>query len=121
MTNTRKELGQKGERAAQEFLRRRGYRIVDTNWKCSYGEVDIVAVDKDTLVFVEVKTRKSLSAGAGEESVTQAKQKRYLNCARVFMSRHDEKFEDVRFDVISITVLDEASARLKHIYNAFGE
>jgi putative endonuclease len=65
-----------GEKLAKDFLERRGYRIVETNYRCPEGEIDIVAEHKDCLVFVEVRTRKKLEFGSPEESITSAKKER---------------------------------------------
>lgn len=119
MSDERKELGQKGERAAASFLENRGLEILECNWKCSYGEVDIVAKDGDALVFCEVKTRRSSSAGLPEEAVTLAKQKRYSRIAKVYASRTEEEYVDIRFDVIAIFVLTDSQALLRYIKNAF--
>lgn len=119
MSDERKELGQKGERAAASFLENRGLTILDRNWKCSYGEVDIVAKEEDTLIFCEVKTRRSSAAGFPEESVTLAKQKRYSRIAGVYTSRFEEEYTNIRFDVIAIFVLTDSQALLRYIKNAF--
>lgn len=119
MSDSRKELGEKGEKAAQMFLKDRGMEIVETNWKCSYGEADIIALNEDVLVFCEVKTRKTTSAGIPEEAVTLAKQKRYSNIARVYTSRCDLAFKEIRFDVIGIYALNETQALLRYARNAF--
>lgn len=121
MTQETKELGKKGERAAAEFLKRQGFELVEQNWKCSYGEVDIVALDGVQLVFVEVKTRKSLKAGIPEEAITPAKQKRYLKCARVYSTRNEQglEFESIRFDAVAIYALNDERALLRYVRDAF--
>ena len=115
----RKELGEKGEKAAAAFLENRGIEILDMNWKCSYGEADIVAIDGETLVFCEVKTRRSTAAGIPEEAVTPAKQKRYTKIARVYSSRTRRRFASIRFDVIAIYAFSQSQALLRYIRNAF--
>lgn len=119
MSDDRKELGQKGERAAASFLENRGLNILERNWKCSYGEADIIAKEDDTLIFCEVKTRRSTAAGFPEDSVTLAKQKRYSRIAHVYASRTEEEYENIRFDVIAIFVLTDSQALLRYIKNAF--
>ncbi|MBK5211700.1 MAG: YraN family protein [Coriobacteriia bacterium] len=116
---SRKELGEKGEKAAAAFLENRGLEILDKNWKCSYGEADIIALDGTTLVFCEVKTRRSTAAGIPEEAVTAAKQKRYTKIARVYSSRTRHRFESIRFDVIAIYAFSRSQALLRYIRNAF--
>ena len=119
MSDARKELGQKGEKAAQMFLSDRGMEILETNWKCSYGEVDIIARDEDVLVFCEVKTRRTTSAGIPEEAITQKKRERYIRMARLYLSRNDVEHQSLRFDVIGIYALNETQALLRYARNAF--
>lgn len=121
MTQDRKELGKKGEIAAAEFLSRQGLEVITQNWKCSYGEIDIIALDNKQLVFCEVKTRKSLKSGIPEEAVTHAKQKRYIKCAQLYISRNEceSEYEGYRFDAIAIYALNDERALLRYIKNAF--
>lgn len=123
MSDKTKELGKKGESAALAFLKRQGLIIVDQNWKCSYGEVDIIALDGIQLVFVEVKTRKSLKSGIPEEAITPAKQKRYLKCAQLYVSRHaaELEFESYRFDAVAIYALNDERALLRYVKDAFSD
>ena len=69
----RRDTGILGEKLAQDFLKKRGYRIIDTNYRCAEGEIDIIAKHRDYLVFVEVRTKKSLEFGSPEESITRTK------------------------------------------------
>ena len=115
----RKELGRRGEQAAGAYLERIGFLILDTNWRTKAGEVDIVARDGDTLVMVEVKTRRSFSAGTPEEAVSPTKQKRLGRLAREYLQRLGDEPEEVRFDVVSIYVLGDDRALLRHHRAAF--
>lgn len=115
----RRVLGDRGERAAVAFLENRGLEIVDRNWKCSYGEADVIALDGETLVFCEVKTRKATTSGIPEEAVTPAKQRRYSRLARVYCSRTELEYTAVRFDVIAIYAFSETQALLRYIRGAF--
>jgi putative endonuclease len=81
-------LGRRGERAAEKYLRRCGYRIVERNFRAAGAEIDIVAMDGETLVFVEVKTRRSRDAGAPEEAVDERKQKQIRRAAEIFATRY---------------------------------
>jgi len=72
----RKDTGILGEKLAQDFLKKRGYRILETNYRCPQGEIDIVARQKDTLAFIEVRTKTSLEFGSPEESITTTKKER---------------------------------------------
>lgn len=116
-----KQLGERGERAAARFLERRGYEIVETNWRCRAGEIDIVARDGESLVFVEVKTRTSIEKGFPEEAVDEEKRRRYEILAAFYLSEHDE-FDDapVRFDVVALLVVAPDRALIRHHFDAFG-
>lgn len=114
------ELGRRGEKAARLFLERRGHEILDINWTCFAGEVDIVSIDDDTLCFIEVKTRRGASAGFPEEAVTARKRSRYEKIAACYLKEHDFADMRVRFDVISIMVIGEHRAFLRMHTNAFG-
>ena len=119
MADKRRELGDRGERAAVAFLENRGLEILDRNWRCSYGEADVVALDGGTLVFCEVKTRRAGTSGIPEEAVTTAKQSRYSKIARVYCSRTDVEYESVRFDVIAIYAFSDTQALLRYVRGAF--
>lgn len=113
------ELGRKGEEAAAAYLERTGMTVVERNWSCKGGEVDIVALDGESIVFVEVKTRASHRAGTPEEAVSPAKQKRYVKIANAYTSHAGVVDPIVRFDVIAITPIAEDRALLRHHRAAF--
>ena len=115
-----KELGARGELSAAWYLRRHEYVILDTNWKCNYGEVDIVAMDRDCLVFVEVKTRSSFEQGFPCEAVTKKKRRKYENIALAYLVCHDFSDLPMRFDVVDVVKLDTDRCAIKHHVNAFG-
>lgn len=114
------ELGKRGEEAAACFLERREYEILDRNWKCIAGEADIVALQDDTLCFIEVKTRKDAQKGFPSEAVDTRKRSRYERIAARYLKDHDYADVRVRFDIIAILVLGEDRAFLRHHLNAFG-
>ncbi|MGI6032534.1 MAG: YraN family protein [Coriobacteriales bacterium] len=119
---TTKELGQRGEEAAVRFLERRGFKILERNWVCHYGEADIIALDveEEALVFIEVKTRRGIQAGLPEEAVTTAKQRRYERIAMSYLVESDwEEEVTIRFDVIGICATDENRALLRHHRGCF--
>lgn len=95
-------LGQYGERVAAAQLVEAGLRIIDTNWRCAAGEIDIVAADGRTLVFCEVKTRTSLAYGSPAEAVTWAKQRRLRELAVRYLGDHPGSWSGIRFDVVAI-------------------
>ncbi len=103
-------LGRRGERAAEKHLRRNGYRIVARNFRAAGAEIDLVAMDGDTLVFVEVKTRRSRTAGAPEEAVDERKQKRMRRAAEAFAKRYRADETEMRFDIVAV---DASGKRLE--------
>ena len=115
-----KELGRRGEEAAAKFLQRRGFEVVERNWKCIAGEADIIALQDDTLCFVEVKTRSDVQKGFPSEAVNERKRDRYERIAACYLKEHVYDDLRVRFDVISILVLNNDRAFLRHHVNAFG-
>ncbi len=119
MTDSRKKLGDRGEDAATAYLERVGMTIIERNWRCASGEVDIIALDGDELVLCEVKTRRTSSKGSPDEAVTPAKQRRYSRLAAAYIQRAGLVDPAVRFDVISILVIAEDRALLRHHRGAF--
>lgn len=113
-------LGARGERVAAAYLRRQGMRIVSRGAHVRRGEIDLVAVDGRTVVFAEVKTRASLSAGTPVEAVDAAKQRRLSRLALVFLRRHDLLGCAARFDVVAVTWLPgQRRPTIEHFRNAF--
>lgn len=114
----KKELGRKGEEIALRFLKKKGYRIVETNYVCKLGEMDIIAKEKDTLVFVEVKARKSMEFGPPQLAVNSFKQRQLSKVALNFLK--EKKIEDVkaRFDVVAI-LLGPKGEEIELIRDAF--
>ncbi len=115
----RKELGDLGERWAREYLAKQAYQILETNFRCRKGEVDIVARDGDCLVFVEVRTRSGPGFGTPEESVTAAKQRQLAALALTYVQSRRGLPRDWRIDVVAVEV-DRAGqvARTTLIKNA---
>jgi putative endonuclease len=115
----RKALGALGEKRAVEFLKKRKYRILETNFRCRGGEIDIVAQEKDYLVFVEVRTRASDTFGTPEESVTPAKKERLISAALTYLQTHVNLPSLWRFDVVAIETSQEGQlSRIELIQNA---
>jgi putative endonuclease len=113
-----RQLGQAGEDLAVAALKNRGYNMVETNYTCPLGEVDVVARHRGCLVFVEVKTRRSLRFGAPQEAVSPAKQARLRRLAEYYVKDKRLKPGPVRFDVVAIT-LGADEPRVEIIENAF--
>jgi len=118
----RRDTGILGEKLAKGYLRKRGYRIRETNYRCPEGEIDIVAEHKDCLVFVEVKTRRSLEFGSPEESVTAEKRERLRAVAARYQQSRDGLPQLWRIDVVAIE-LDQKDkpSRIDLIESAVGE
>ncbi len=115
-----RSLGKRGERAAADYLRRQGYKIVGRGERDHFGELDLVAVDDRTVVFVEVKTRTSHDAGHPAEAVGPEKQKRLTRLALAYLKRHDLLECKARFDVLAVTWPEKArKPTIEHIKNAF--
>ena len=114
----KKELGKRGEDLALRFLKRNGYKIIERNYVCKMGEMDIIAQEKDTLVFVEVKTRTSMDFGPPQLAVNPTKQMQLSKVALNFLK--EKKREDVkaRFDVVAI-VLRPTGEEIELIRDAF--
>ena len=111
------ELGAIGERRAAWYFRLRGYRIVDRNVRFRHGEIDLIVRRGRTLVFVEVKTRQSLSAGEGYDAVDRRKQLRLVALVDAYLARAKGP-TDVRYDVVSL-FWDGRRFRLTHFVDAF--
>jgi putative endonuclease len=107
-------LGMKGEILARKYLKQKKYKILKTNYKNKIGEIDIIAKDKDCVVFVEVKTRTSEKFGRASEAVDKHKQHKIRSVATVYLMKNKLIDGQVRFDVIE--VYDE---QINHIQNAF--
>lgn len=115
----RQEVGKLGEKAAQKFLKKRGYRIRETGFRCRHGEIDIVAQQKDYLVFVEVRTKSNLDFGTPEESITQAKKERLIASALTYTTTHQDIPPLWRIDFVAVELDDKAKTkRIELIENA---
>lgn len=114
-----KLLGDRGERAAAKYLRSQGYRILARQSRSRIGEIDLIALDGDTIVFVEVKTRSSRAAGHPAEAVTAAKQRQLTRTALAWLKRKRLLDARCRFDVIAITWQEKQPPLIEHYRNAF--
>ena len=110
------DAGLSAEDKAAEYLKARGYKVLDRRWACPLGELDIVASDSDTLVFVEVRARTSSLYGSPAETVTRTKQNKVIKTALMYIKSKALKPESVRFDVIGFSGV---GAEAEHIPNAF--
>jgi len=110
--------GKDGEQIAVVYLKKNGYRICETNFRCPLGEIDIIAREKSELVFIEVKTRKSRELGYPEQAVGIRKQKKLSQLALWYLQKKKMTDANARFDVIAITLLSGGN-EIKLIKNAF--
>lgn len=101
-TAARKRLGDAGERLAATWLEARGYRILAYQWRCPYGELDLVAEQGDEIVFVEVKTRRGDAMGAPEEAVTSSKRAKLIAAALTYLAEHGQEQRAYRIDVLAV-------------------
>jgi putative endonuclease len=115
----RRIFGQKGESTAEQYLRRKGYRILARNLRSSVGELDLVAEDGQVLVFVEVKARRTDAFGGAVYAVQQRKQEKLIQLAAQYLARHHIKDRLCRFDVVLLQGDETASTQVEHIQNAF--
>ena len=112
------DLGALGEQFALEYLLEKNYQILETNWVCGHKEVDIIAKDGDTIVFVEVKTRHSKCLVDPEITVDSYKQRHLIWAANSYVNRYQYD-NDVRFDIIAIIVNPNNEKKIEHIEDAF--
>ena len=101
-TTTRAQIGSRGEDLAAEYLSGDGFTILDRNWRCRYGELDIIAAEGEVLVFVEVKTRTGRAFGTPAEAVTHTKLRRLRRLAGIWLAAQGGSWQAVRIDVIEI-------------------
>ena len=118
----RRDTGILGEKLARDFLKQRNYQIWQTNYRCSEGETDIIAKHKDSLVSIEVRTKKSLEFGSPEESITPAKMERLRAVAAHYRQTHENLPASWRIDVVAIELgKDNKISRIELIENAVGD
>jgi putative endonuclease len=112
------ELGRRGEDIAADYLISRGYRIIDRNWRCRVGEIDIIAREdapgRSTIVFCEVKTRSGLGFGGPFDAITQAKARRLRQLVGSWLAEADQHPDDVRIDGIGVLIRPGEQPTLDH-------
>jgi putative endonuclease len=118
MLNKMQKFGEKGEAIAVGQLKKEGYKIIETNYRTKLGEIDIIAKDKDTIVFVEVKARRSVHFGSPKWAVTPKKQKKISIVALYYLKCTNQSTAKARFDVVTVT-LNQDTPRIEIIKNAF--
>ena len=119
MTEDRKQTGALGEKVAAEHLIKQGYTILQQNYRCPIGEIDIVARDGESLAFVEVRTKRSRQFGTPEESITTTKQTKLIELAESYMQEHGNPDEPWRIDVVAVELgKGDKVTRIELIKNA---
>jgi putative endonuclease len=123
MTEKRLKLGRQGEEAAVAFLKKKGYRIIEKNFRCKLGEIDIIAEQGGAVVFIEVKARADHQYGHPFNAVTPAKQRKIIQVAKTFLAKHRLLENPARFDVVGLTLDPESatSFKIELLENAFQE
>ena len=118
-TSPSQVTGQHGEQIAVDYLRNKGYDILTRNWHCTYGEIDIVAQDQDTLVFVEVRSRHTETTESAFASITPRKRERMVNSAYIYLDAQALLAEtDWRIDVIAVALPHSGPPIVDHVENA---
>ena len=108
-------MGRAGEKRAVEYLKKKGFKILKTNYKTMLGEIDIIAEEKGVIVFIEVKTRTNDNFGLPCEAVDKKKQEKYYKIATFYLQKEKKTDSECRFDVVEIE-----NGEINHIFNAFG-
>lgn len=111
------EIGRKGELLAKQYLVSHNYNILNMNYRNKIGEIDIIAMNKDILVFIEVKTRRSLEYGYAYEAVNRRKQEKIISTSLVYLKENGFKDIQLRYDIIEVYLTPKT--RINHIDNAF--
>jgi putative endonuclease len=112
----KRALGQKGEEIARKALENEGYRILEKNFRCRQGEIDIIAEEGGVVCFIEVKARSSDSFGLPEEAVTKWKQRKLWTLAVIYLEKNKIKSKDLRFDIVSVDLKTEKARILKNAF-----
>ncbi|MBU3959139.1 MAG: YraN family protein [Candidatus Omnitrophica bacterium] len=112
-------LGRAGEEVAISLLKKNDYKILAKNYKTKLGEIDIIAKDKDTFCFIEVKTRNSDRFGLPAEAISDSKQRHIARAALIFLKENNLLDKKARFDVVSVIYSEKYRPRLDLIKNAF--
>lgn len=112
-----KRIGDIGEEKATQYLKKKGYKILDRNYRCRFGEIDIVAKYRDYIVFVEVKTRRCCSYGRPVESINSLKINRILKTLNFYLTEKRIYDQNIRIDAIEVFLNDSKDIKLNHIEN----
>ncbi len=111
-------VGRYGERLVAERLATLGWEVLERNWRCALGELDIVAIDHGCIVAVEVKTRRTATYGSPLEAVTPVKVARIRRLLAAWLASQPQTFHEVRIDVVGVTLPPAGAAQLEHVRGA---
>lgn len=112
-----KEIGDIGEEKAAQYLEKHGYKILDRNYRCRFGEIDIIAKDRDYIVFIEVKTRRDISYGRPIESINQFKINRILKTLDFYLIQNRIHDSNIRVDAVEVYMKSSKNIIINHIEN----
>lgn len=123
MEKYNKLVGNFGEQYAVSYLQKQKYKIIDKNYRCNFGEIDIIAIDKDCLCFIEVKTRTTCKYGRPANSVNFSKQRHIINCSKLYIFQKKLINYKARFDIVEVFVKNDDNKfgveKINIIKNAF--
>lgn len=109
------QLGRRGEDVATDYLRQAGFRILDRNWRCAEGEIDIVAAERQVLVICEVKTRSGTGYGSPLEAISRVKRNRLRRLAVRWLTAHGVLFDEVRIDALGLLPDEAGNFAIEHV------
>jgi len=118
-SRARQTLGQTGERQAEDYLRRRGFRILVRHFRSPFGEIDIIARRRQVIHFCEVKTRRSMACGTPLEAVSFYKRRRLVKTALWYLGQRNDSEVDVRFSALGITIAEHQQPKIQWVEKAF--
>jgi putative endonuclease len=118
----KQDTGNLGEKFAQSFLKRKGYKIIATNYRSSYGEMDIILRKADCLIFAEVRCKRSHVFGTPEESITSSKKQKLISMAQGYIQKNPPVCKSWRIDFIAVEIdANNRATRIEHFENAVSE
>jgi len=120
-SSNKKDFGNWGEKVALDFLTAQGYRFVAANYRCHYGEIDLICTDGPVWCFIEVKTRRNQSFGPGYYGVTPVKLKHLLNTAKLYLVNQHLDDVPARLDIVSIDFVNDTEYRIELLKNVTGK
>jgi putative endonuclease len=118
MTHTRQAFGQQGERLAAQYLQQRGCALLAANWRCPHGEIDLIMQQGETLVFVEVKTRRSATTAPAFTAITPRKRQRLIAAAQAYLAAYHDDQIAWRVDAVAVAIPPRGQPIIEHVEDA---